>query len=154
MWSYKLGQTFCLKYSALIMQKAYIDFAKQAQQAGNPRGQKGLDAMNKVIPEGLLAGTGGKGVFYDETEENGPTSYSRPLLPGDQLQGAKPAASAPRSIPKWNAPAATARRPASPLLQRLPGMTYQDNFGALLPSRWKSANAGPVVDVEATACLS
>jgi len=86
MWSYKLGQTFCLKYSALIMQKAYIDFAKQAQQAGNPRGQKGLDAMNKVIPEGLLAGTGGKGVFYDETEENGPTSYSRPLLPGDQLQ--------------------------------------------------------------------
>ena len=34
------------------------------------------------------------------------------------------------------------------------GMTYQDNFGALLPSRWKSANAGPVVDVEATACLS
>jgi len=41
------------------------------------------------------------------------------------------------------------------VLKRLPGMTNQDDLSALLPSRWKPATAaGPVVDVEATVCLS
>ena len=41
------------------------------------------------------------------------------------------------------------------VLQRLPAMTNQDDLGALLPSRWQpAAAAGPVVDVEATVCLS
>jgi len=41
------------------------------------------------------------------------------------------------------------------VLQRLPAMTNQDDLGALLPSRWQPAAApGPVVDVEATVCLS
>ncbi|MEI6704766.1 MAG: hypothetical protein WCL71_14735 [Deltaproteobacteria bacterium] len=41
------------------------------------------------------------------------------------------------------------------MLERLPGMTSRDDLGALLPSRWHPiAAAGPVVDVEATACLS
>jgi len=34
-------------------------------------------------------------------------------------------------------------------------MTNQDDLSALLPSRWKPVAAtGPVVDVEATVCLS
>ena len=41
------------------------------------------------------------------------------------------------------------------VLQCLPAMTNQDDLGALLPSRWQpTAAAGPVVDIEATACLS
>jgi transposase len=41
------------------------------------------------------------------------------------------------------------------ILERLPAMTTYDDLGALLPSRWQpTAAAGPVVDVEATACLS
>jgi len=41
------------------------------------------------------------------------------------------------------------------VLKRLPGMTNQDDLSALLPSRWKPATAaGPVLDVEATVCLS
>ena len=41
------------------------------------------------------------------------------------------------------------------VLKRLPCMTNQDDLSALLPSRWKPATAaGPVLDVEATVCLS
>ena len=41
------------------------------------------------------------------------------------------------------------------VLRRLPAMTNQDDLSALLPSRWKPPTAtGPVVDVEATVCLS
>jgi transposase len=41
------------------------------------------------------------------------------------------------------------------ILERLPAMTTYDDLGALLPSRWQpTAAAGPVVDVEATVCLS
>ncbi|MEI7911788.1 MAG: transposase domain-containing protein [Verrucomicrobiota bacterium] len=42
------------------------------------------------------------------------------------------------------------------VLQLLPGMTNQDDLGALLPSRGGQppAAVGPVVDVEATVCLS
>ena len=41
------------------------------------------------------------------------------------------------------------------VLKRLPGMTNQDDLSALLPSGWKPATATrPVLDVEATVCLS
>jgi len=51
---------------------------------------------------------------------------------------------------------ATTRKHSSPdVLQRLPAMTNQGDLGALLPSRWQpTAATGPVVDVEATVCLS
>jgi hypothetical protein len=39
------------------------------------------------------------------------------------------------------------------VLERIPAMTNQDDLSVLLPSRWQPANAaGPVLDVEATAC--
>ena len=68
-----------------------------------------------------------------------------------------PASARPSSIPWWNAPGHGHNPEAylSDVLQRLPAMTTQDDLGALLPSRWQpAAAAGPVVDVEATVCLS
>jgi len=74
----------------------------------------------------------------------------RHLLQGDKTSGRRTAINT-----KWNAPAATTRRPASPLLQRLPAMTNQDDLDALLSSRWKPASAtGPALDGAATVCLS